>query len=211
VIRVVIVDDQTLVRQGIEQLLALVPDIEVAGLAEDGEAALGLIRSAAPDVVLLDIRMPGLDGHGVLETLKRWNCLPPTLVLTTFDDGDAALAAIRAGAKGYMMKDVSLDDLAGAIRALANDGTAFHPALTHRLLANVARSESEPQASSPLTGREREVLRLMMGGYSNREIADALSLAEGTVKNHVSNILIKLDARDRTRAVLKAIEGNYLR
>ncbi|QPQ55083.1 response regulator transcription factor [Allosphingosinicella flava] len=210
-IRVVIVDDQTLVRQGIQQLLALVPDVEVIGLAEDGETALGLIRKAAPDVVLLDIRMPGLDGIGVLETLKRWNCLPPTLILTTFDDGEAALAAIRAGAKGYMMKDVSLDDLAGAIRALANGGTAFHPALSHRLLANAAQSEGGQQSSFSLTGREREVLRLMMGGYSNREIAEALDLAEGTIKNHVSNILIKLDARDRTRAVLKAIEGNVLR
>lgn len=209
-IRVVVVDDQTLVRRGIEQLLALIDDVEVVGSAADGEEALTLVRKAKPDVLLLDIRMPKLDGIGVLRALRGWGCLPPTLVLTTFDDADAALAAIRAGAKGHLLKDVSLPDLAGAIRALAGGATAFHPGVTERML-NAAAREDSPRPLAPLSQREREVLRLIAGGYSNREIAEALGLTEGTVKNHVSSLLLKLDARDRTQAALRALEGQLLR
>ena len=212
-IRVVLVDDQTLVRQGVRGLLDLVPDIEVVGEASDGEAALETVPRLKPDVLLLDIRMPRFDGIAVLEALSEADMLPPTLVLTTFDDGDAAIAAIKAGARGLMLKDVSLDDLAQAIRALAENRTAFQPAMTQSLMAAIRRGpspSSEDRVAESLTVREREVLHLICAGYSNREIADLLSLAEGTVKNHVSNLLLKLDARDRTRAALKALQQGHL-
>ena len=211
-IRVVLVDDQTLVRQGVRGLLELVPDIEVVGEASDGEEALEKVPQLKPDVLLLDIRMPRLSGIAVLDALREADVLPPTLVLTTFDDGDAAIAAIKAGAKGLMLKDVSLEDLAEAIRALADNRTAFQPAMTESLMAAIRRTPSSPDnyVAETLTVREREVLHLICAGYSNKEIADLLALAEGTVKNHVSNLLLKLDARDRTRAALKALQQGHL-
>ncbi|HEV2567763.1 response regulator transcription factor [Sphingomonas sp.] len=212
-IRVVLVDDQTLVRQGVRGLLELVPDIEVVGEASDGEEALAKVPELKPDVLLLDIRMPRMNGIAVLEALRDASQLPPTLVLTTFDDGEAAIAAIKAGAKGLMLKDVSLQDLTGAIRALADNKTAYQPAMTESLMAAIRRTPAEPvegSATESLTPREREVLHLICAGYSNKEIADLLALAEGTVKNHVSNLLLKLDARDRTRAALKALQQGHL-
>ena len=212
-IRVMLVDDQTLVRQGVRGLLELLPDILVVGEASNGEEALAKVPELKPDVLLLDIRMPRMSGVAVLEALRAQGTLPPTLVLTTFDDGEAAFAAIKAGAKGLMLKDVSLEDLAQAIRALADDRTAFQPAMTESLTAAVRRNPpalSGDQPTEPLTGREKEVLHLICAGYSNKEIADLLALAEGTVKNHVSNLLVKLNARDRTRAALKALQEGYL-
>lgn len=212
-IRVVIVDDQTLVRQGVRGLLELVPDIDVVGEASDGEEALEKVPELKPDVLLLDIRMPRLNGIAVLDALREKGELPPTLVLTTFDDGDAAIAAIKAGAKGLMLKDVSLEDLAQAIRALADNKTAFQPAMTESLMAALRRSPPTPSneyVAEALTDREKEVLHLICAGYSNREIADLLMLAEGTVKNYVSNLLLKLDARDRTRAALKGLQEGHL-
>ena len=212
-IGVVLVDDQMLVRQGIRGLLELVPDIAVIGEASDGEEALEKVPELKPDVLLLDIRMPRLNGIAVLERLRDAGTLPPTLVLTTFDDGDAAIAAIKAGARGLMLKDVSLDDLTKAIRSLAANGTAFQPAMTESLMAAIRRGPSPADDDYPtesLTVREREVLHLICAGYSNREIADLLSLAEGTVKNHVSNLLLKLNARDRTKAALKGIREGHL-
>jgi DNA-binding NarL/FixJ family response regulator len=212
-IRVVLVDDQTLVRQGVRGLLELLPDIEVVGEASDGEEALKTVPALSPDVLLLDIRMPRMSGIAVLEALRDAGTLPPTLVLTTFDDGDAVMAAIKAGAKGLMLKDVSLEDLASAIRALAEGKTAFQPAVTESLMAAIRRSPSaasDSYVTEALTAREREVLHLICAGYSNKEIAGLLALAEGTVKNHVSHLLLKLDARDRTRAALKALQQGHL-
>lgn len=212
-IRVLVVDDQTLVRQGVCGLLELADDIEVTGVAADGREAIEQIEKVAPDVVLLDLRMPEMSGIEVLENLGAEERLPPTIILTTFDDDELVLTGLRAGARGYLLKDVSLEQLVGAIRTVADGGTLIQPAVTNRVLKGLERLH--PEFSSldrpdPLTDRETEILRLMAGGYSNKEIANSISVAEGTVKNHVSNILSKLGVRDRTRAVLKALEMGFV-
>lgn len=212
-IRVVIVDDQTLVRQGIRGLLELLPDIQVVGEASDGQQAVEIVPELKPDVLLLDVRMPRLDGLAVLDTLREAGTLPPTLVLTTFEDPETLLAVGKAGARGLLLKDVSLEGLARAIRDVADDKLAFQPAMTETLMAALRRRASSPTdagSSEPLTAREREVLHLICAGHSNQEIADILAIAEGTVKNHVSNLLLKLNARDRTRAALKALQEGHL-
>jgi DNA-binding NarL/FixJ family response regulator len=162
-----------------------------------------------PDVVLLDMRMPGMSGLDVLNALSARNALPPTIILTTFDDDQLVLAGLKAGARGYLLKDVSLDQLVDAVKTVAAGGSLVAPVVTQRLLSGLERMQNEFTSldrPDPLTERETEILRLMAGGYSNKEIANSLSVAEGTVKNHVSNILSKLGVRDRTRAVLKAFE-----
>ncbi len=208
-IRVCVVEDQHLVRRGIRALLGLVEGIEVVAEAADGESALAILAEARPDVVLLDLRLPGMDGLAVLRELGARDALPPTIILTTFDDEAALLEAIQAGARGFLLKDVSLERLAEGIRAVARGESVIQPALTERLL-EAARGKGwrfpSLEPPDPLTEREVEVLRLMTGGYNNREIAGTLSISEGTVKNHVSTILSKLGVRDRTRAVLKALE-----
>jgi DNA-binding NarL/FixJ family response regulator len=213
VIRVFIADDQLLIRQGLRALLELDREITIAGEAGDGDETIARVHRDDVDVLLLDIRMPKKNGIEVLRDLAKRDVLPPTLVLTTFEDGDVVLDAIRAGARGFLLKDVSFDQLAGAIRSIASGGTVFQPAVTQRLLERVDRLrnafDSLP-SPDPLTEREIEVVRLMAGGYSNREIAHALGTAEGTIKNHVSSILSKMGVRDRTRAVLKALEAGLL-
>lgn len=212
--RVLLVEDETLVRQGIRKLLELDSRIKIAAEAGDGEEALRLLREVRPDVVLLDVRMPKLDGLGVLRSLRDDPEAPPCLVLTTFDDRALTLEAIREGAKGFLRKDVSLAQLVGAIEALASGGTFLQPALTESLMKGMGSRPSlaapVPALMEPLTPRETEVLRLMAAAYTNREIADALGTAEGTVKIHVSNILGKLGARDRTQAVLRSLEMRLL-
>ena len=212
-IRVMLVDDQTLVRQGVRSLLELADDIEVIGEAADGDSALLQIPELAPDVVLLDMRMPGKSGLDVLQALSADKQLPPTIILTTFDDEELVLAGIRAGARGYLLKDVALEDLLEGVRSVAAGKTLVKPAVTQRLLKGLGQLNTGFSAldqPDPLTERETEILRLMAGGYSNKEIASALNVAEGTVKNHVSNILSKMGVRDRTRAVLKAFEGGLI-
>ena len=211
-IRVLIADDQMLVRQGIRTLLEMDREISVVGEAADGVEAIEQVLAAPIDVLLLDIRMPGEDGIAVLRNLSVRNALPPTLILTTFDDSDVVLDGIRAGARGFLLKDVSYQQLLAAIRAVAGGATVFQPAVTERLLrAGTALHVDMEAPREQLTVREAEVVRLMAGGYSNREIAAALGTAEGTVKNHVSSILAKFGVRDRTRAVLKALETGLLR
>jgi DNA-binding NarL/FixJ family response regulator len=212
-IRVALVDDQTLVRRGIRSLLELAGDITIVAEAADGDEAIDVIRRERPDAVLLDVRMPKRNGIDVLRELRASSELPPTILLTTFDDDEALLEGVKAGARGYLLKDVTLEQLTGAIRTVAGGGTLIRPAVTERVLRGLEHVRREFEALSPpdpLTKRELEILRLMAGGYSNREIADALGTAEGTVKNHASSILSKLGVRDRTRAVLKALELGYI-
>ena len=208
-IKVMLVDDQNLVRKGVRSLLELSEEIEVIAEAVDGSEAIRTIPENQPDVVLLDMRMPGLSGLDVLKELSKADKLPPTIILTTFDDHELVLAGIKAGAKGYLLKDVSLSELVNAVKTVAEGGTVVKPAVTQRLLKgleNLQTDFSSLDQPDPLTERETEILRLMAGGYSNKEIANSLGVAEGTVKNHVSNILSKMGVRDRTRAVLKAFE-----
>jgi DNA-binding NarL/FixJ family response regulator len=208
-IEVCLVDDQTLVRQGIRSLLELSDSIRVVAEAGAGKQAVETIPRIKPDVVLLDMRMPGMSGLDVLNALAATNQLPPTIILTTFDDDQLVLAGLKAGARGYLLKDVSLDQLVDAVKTVAAGGSLIAPVVTQRLLSGLERMQNEFTSldrPDPLTDRETEILRLMAGGYSNKEIANSLGVAEGTVKNHVSNILSKLGVRDRTRAVLKAFE-----
>ena len=212
-ISVMLVDDQNLVRKGVRSLLELSEEIEVIAEASDGAEAIRMMPEVNPDVVLLDIRMPGLSGIDVLRELKTAGTLPPTIILTTFDDDEAVLAGISYGARGYLLKDVALADLVNAIKTVADGGSIVKPAVTQRLLKGLEHLQNEFSSldrPDPLTDRETEILRLMAGGYSNKEIANSLGVAEGTVKNHVSNILSKMGVRDRTRAVLKAFELGFI-
>jgi DNA-binding NarL/FixJ family response regulator len=208
-IRVLLVDDQTLVRQGVKSLLSLAEGIEVVAEASDGQQAIACIPQIKPDVVLMDMRMPVKSGLEAVQALSASNQLPPTIILTTFDDDELVLAGIKAGAKGYLLKDVSLEQLVEAIQVVAKGGSLVQPAMSQRLLSGLEGMSNQfysLERPDPLTERETEILRLMAGGFSNKEIANSLHVAEGTIKNHVSNILSKLGVRDRTRAVLKAFE-----
>ena len=208
-IKVMLVDDQNLVRKGVRSLLELSDEIEVVAEAADGAEAIDMVPQVKPDVVLLDMRMPGLSGLDVLRDLAGKGVLPPTIILTTFDDDELVLAGIQSGARGYLLKDVALADLVNAIKTVAEGGSIVKPAVTQRLLKGLEKLQNQFSSldqPDPLTERETEILRLMAGGYSNKEIANTLGVAEGTVKNHVSNILSKMGVRDRTRAVLKAFE-----
>lgn len=203
-IRVCLADDQALFRSGVRALLGLFEGIEVVGEAEEGEAAVASVLEYRPDVLLLDVRMPRLNGVEVLAALAREAALPPTLLLTTFEDDAALIGGIRAGARGFLLKGTTPETLVEAIRTVAAGGTFLHAALTPS--KDVAGMREPPlSAADPLTAREREVLSLMTNGLANTQIAAALRLGEGTVRNHVSNILAKLGVTDRTKAVLVAL------
>jgi DNA-binding NarL/FixJ family response regulator len=212
-IRVLVVDDQRLIRDGIASLLDLESDLSVVGTAADGAAAVELAVQLRPDVILMDVRMPTVDGVAATEMVRQRVPGCRVLMLTTFDDEEYVLRALRAGAAGYLLKDLPAADLAQAVR-LAHAGVDQHnPAVIGRLLDALDRVAVAPlpepaaaQAPLPLllTPRELDVLRLIAAGASNREIARRLFLSEGTVKNHVSNILTRLGLRDRTQAALYA-------
>jgi DNA-binding NarL/FixJ family response regulator len=211
-IRVCIADDQALIRSGLRALLSLFEGIEVCAEAADGDAALAAVISDPPDVLLLDVRMPKRSGVEVVQALAAMGRLLPVLLLTTFEDDAALVAGVRAGARGFLLKGVTAETLVEAIRTVAAGGAYLFAPLAE------AASETEPPAwrrdaleiPEPLTPREAEVLKLMTSGISNREIAAALRLGEGTVRNHVSNILSKLGVSDRTRAVLRALERRLI-
>lgn len=210
-IRVLLVDDQKLMRQGLRVLLELEPDLEVAGEAEDGQEALEAYARLEPDVVLMDIRMPGMDGVEATWRLReRWP-EARVVILTTFDDDEYIFEGLRAGALGYLLKDVSGEELAEAVRTVAEGGALIEPSVARKVVAEFARlappaRPPEEGLPEPLTEREREVVELLASGLTNREIAARLHLAEGTVKNYVSSILQKLGVRDRTQAAVRARE-----
>jgi len=203
-VRVALADDQALVRAGIKALLESFGDIAVVLEADDGEHLLEALAASNVDVVLSDIRMPGLDGTAALRSLRARGDATPVILLTTFDDSALLLEAVEAGAQGFLLKDAAPEDLRDAILAVARGESLLQPIATDPVRARFAyREQDAPKAS--FTEREVAILRLLAGGYSNKEIARSLFLAEGTVKNYVSDILDKLGTRDRTRAVLKAI------
>lgn len=210
-IRVLLVDDQRLMREGLRMLLELEPDLEVAGEAGDGAAALDAYARLQPDVVLMDIRMPGMDGVEATRRLRdRWPAAR-IIIVTTFDDDAYVFEGLRAGALGYLLKDISGHDLAHAVRAVAGGGALIQPSVAARVVAEFARlatpaRPAEQGLAEPLSEREREILKLVAAGLTNREIADRLALAEGTVKNYITNILGKIGSRDRTQAALRARE-----
>lgn len=215
-ISVLLVDDQTLVRSGIRGLLELSADIRVVAEAADAASAMQALQQRAYDIMLLDNRMPGETGVELLERMRTQCIAVPAIILTTFDDDESLLRSLRAGAKGYLLKDISFERLCEAIRQVATGGTMFRPALSERVERSLANERVDHTETRPLEGlehltpREIEILALMAGGLSNREIADSLGTSEDTIKNHVSNVLAKLGVRDRVRAVLKAIDRGYL-
>ncbi|WP_322489709.1 response regulator transcription factor [Chloroflexus sp.] len=214
-IRVLIVDDQPLIRTGIATLLARKADIEVVGQAGNGREALELVAALDPDIVLMDVMMPVMDGVEATRQLAARGPRPAVIMLTTFHDDERVLQSIAAGARGYLLKDVDHRALAESIRTVAAGGALIHPQITAQLLprlsqlATTASSPAEPPAAEPaigLTPREREILLLLAQGYTNQEIGEKLALSIGTVKNHLSVIFAKLAVRDRTQAALWARE-----
>ncbi|BBD60502.1 two-component response regulator [Nostoc sp. HK-01] len=208
-IRVLLVDDQNLIRQGLKELLKLEPDLEIVGEAENGAVAVDLVAKLQPDVVLMDIRMPIMDGVAATQEIHQNFGNIKILVLTTFDDDEYVSAALQHGAMGYLLKDTPSEELAAAIRAVHKGYTQLGPGIVKKLLNQFPSGSSTPSEPVPpslteLTPREKEVLKLIATGASNREIAQELYISEGTVKNHVTNILNRLSLRDRTQAAIIA-------
>jgi DNA-binding NarL/FixJ family response regulator len=208
-IRILLVDDQPLFREGLRTLLSVHSDFEVVGEAGNGEEALKLARSLLPSVVLMDLQMPVLDGVAATRRLKAEQPQCRVIVLTTFDDDEMVFDGLRAGALGYLLKDVPSEKLGEAIRAAARGESFLQPSVAAKVVAEFARLTGKPTMNAkalaePLSDREFEILRLIADGARNQEIAGTLFLAEGTVKNHITNILGKLGVRDRTQAALKA-------
>ncbi|MBV9322213.1 MAG: response regulator transcription factor [Chloroflexi bacterium] len=214
-LRVVIADDQALVRAGFRMILAADGDLEVVGEVADGEQAVSAVRRLTPDVVLMDIRMPVLDGLAATRRILSERGAPPRIImLTTFDVDEYVYAALRAGASGFLLKDVSPEQLVAAVRLVAAGDALLAPSITRRLVERFAAPARIPvggaDALSTLTAREREVLVLIARGLSNTEIAEHLTLSEATVKTHVARILGKLGLRDRVQAVVTAYESGLV-
>jgi DNA-binding NarL/FixJ family response regulator len=208
-IKILLVDDQPLFREGLRALLSLQADFEVVGEAENGEEALSLARQLHPSVVLMDLQMPVLDGVAATRRLREEQADCRVIVLTTFDDDEIVFDGLRAGAVGYLLKDASSEKLREAIRVAARGESFLQPSVAAKVVSEFARLTDRSVVMAqpliePLSAREHEILRVIAAGASNREIANTLFLAEGTVKNHITNILGKLGVRDRTQAVLKA-------
>ncbi len=233
--RVLLVDDQTLIRQGIRVLLMTEPGIDVVGEAANGKEALELVEQVHPEVVLMDVRMPEMDGVTATHAISTAHPEIGVIILTTFDDEAYIFEGLRAGARGYLLKDISSEEMAEAVRAVAKGGGLIQPSITRKVLSEFAKLPRQPLSGQPLSGqpltglppvgpasrsttplveplteRELDVLRCIANGLSNREIAERLVITEGTVKNHVSNLIAKLAVRDRTQALLKAQELGLL-
>ncbi|MGY0313105.1 response regulator [Alteromonas macleodii] len=211
--RLILVEDQMLVREGIKSLLGLDDSVEVVGEYENGQQLIDSENALNCDVILMDIRMPKLSGIDTLLALSDKGISTPVLMLTTFDDHELVNGAMRAGAKGYLLKDVSLETLVDTITQIKNGKTLIQPAVTEKVLQGLKGLNVEFESfenPEPLTEKEVEILRLIAAGYSNKEIADAMFKSTGTIKNQVSSIMAKLGVRDRTRAVLKALEQGVI-
>lgn len=211
-IRVLLVDDQRLMRDGMRTLLSLEQDLTVVGEAGDGHSAVQSALALQPDVVLMDIRMPGMNGMEASSSIRK--ALPQTkvLILTTFDDDELVMDALREGAAGYLTKDLPAEEIAAAIRKVQAGGVIMPPPIAAKVVAELARRTVAPVSDADsvamlntLTERELEVLRLLGQGYSNKEIGEGLYITEGTAKNHVSSVIDKLGLRDRTQAALWAV------
>ena len=218
-IKVLLVDDQTLIRQGIRLLLEIEPDIQVVGQAADGRLALEQVEALHPDVVLMDVRMPEMDGLAATRLLSASHPEVKVIILTTFEDDETVFEGLKAGARGYLLKDISSEEMAQAVRKVAAGEALIQSRLTRKVLAEFSRLATATDRQSSvkggpgaetipvaLTERELQVLQALTRGLSNREIAEQLVITEGTVKNHVSSLIDKLGVRDRTQAVLKAQE-----
>lgn len=208
-IRIALVDDQALVLKGLSALLAEFSDLEIALESLDAQRLADALDKRPVDVIVSDIRMPGVDGLGLIRVLRERGDATPVILLTTFDDSELLLRAVEAGAQGFLLKDASPEDLHAAIRRVADGETLLQPVSLGPVRAQW-QNESEEAAARRLTPREADILRLVAGGYSNKEIGRSLYLSEGTVKNYISGLLLKLDCRDRTHAVLKAITQRLL-
>lgn len=212
-IRVLVVDDQPLVRAGFGMILQSEDDLELVGEGTTGREAIEQVRILSPDVVLMDIRMPEMDGVEATRQICSTSDAPAVLILTTFDLDEYVYASLRAGASGFLLKDAPGDDLIDAIRIVAKGDALIAPSVTKRLIADFAAQSPNPPATAgfdQLTERENEVLQLMAKGQSNAEIAASLILGETTIKTHVGRILMKLDARDRVQAVIAAYEAGVV-
>lgn len=212
-IHVILADDQPLVRSGLRMLIEQTPDIDVVGEAGTGAEAVDLVRDTAPDVVVMDIRMPGMDGIEATQVISAGETSTRVLVLTTFDDDDYVYGALEAGASGFLVKDMAVEDILTAIRVVAVGDAMIAPGITRRLIGQFtreSRSGRKPRELTGITDREREVLRLVGLGMSNTEIAAALYITSGTAKTHVARLLAKLDARDRVQLVITAYEAGLV-
>lgn len=211
--KIFLVEDETLVRLGLCELLKLNPDYEIAGQAEDGFSAAEAIMGTQSDVVLMDVRLPGQSGVDVLKALRQQALTIPVILVTTFDDDEMFFRAIQAGANGFIRKDSSLADLTSCIDRVMNSERIFRPSVTRSARAGLEAFQPKFESMDlpePLTKKEAEVLALMAVGLSNKEIAESLGVAEGTIKTHASTIFAKLGVRDRVRAVLKGLEIGYI-
>jgi DNA-binding NarL/FixJ family response regulator len=217
VIKILLVDDQTLIRQGIRLLLEIESDLRVVGQAGNGREALEQVERSRPDVVLMDVRMPEMDGVAATREITQRFPEVKVIILTTFEDDETVFEGLKAGARGYLLKDISSEAMAAAVRKVAAGEALIEPRLTRKVLAEFSRMASAGQTPAaapatdqvlpvPLTEREQDVLQALAHGMSNREIAEQLVITEGTVKNHVSSLIDKLGVRDRTQAVLKGQE-----
>jgi DNA-binding NarL/FixJ family response regulator len=213
-VRVVLADDQQLIRTALRMVMADIEDIEVVGEASTGAEAVLLTEQLAPDVVVMDIRMPGMDGIEATRTITAGSSAARVVVLTTFDDDDYVYGALRAGASGFLVKDMALDDIIGAVRVVAAGDALIAPSVTRRLIHDFASSRPEPARArrelTGITGREREVLTLVGSGLSNTEIAAELCISVATAKTYLTRLFTKLDARDRVQLVILAYEAGLV-
>lgn len=217
-IKILLVDDQQLIRQGIQYLLETENDLRVIGHASNGKEAIRIAEELKPDVILMDIRMPEMDGVQATAEILKKNSGIGIIILTTFDDDEYIFEGLKAGARGYFLKDISSEEMAEAVRTVAAGGALIQPSITRKVLSEFSRLAANPvsgkssqhKLEEPLTDREMDVLLVLAEGLSNKEISERLFITEGTVKNHVSNLIAKLNVRDRTQAIIKAQEFGLL-